>query len=118
MTDIKIPMPEESWVWTPVGDLTWGCRAILDERSARKPFLDILWDRQGWVGPRVEDRPHREKLGKMINSALPNFRAMVARRDIPGPAREGEVTIRKVVFKFKARGGYMWVAAGLKEVVK
>jgi hypothetical protein len=97
-----------NWVWTAVGNVTWGCRAILDKRGP-KPYLDILHDRQSWCGGTEEERA---EASKKINNALPTFRKDVERGAVPGASEIGERVIRGITFKYHYRGGYLWVAAG------
>ena len=88
----------------------WGARAILD-LSGRKPYLDLVWDRQSVEG----DVPEQvQLLAHTLNEggALEALRQFVAKDGI-GEEDEGSTQLKGVVFHYRATAGYCYITACL-----
>lgn len=95
----------------------WGARAIFND--GRYPYMDILWDRQGWIG----DGPARFALQQALN----NGAIEAAQRRFKDLTRAGELkpSINElfelyndgrcvIVGNPRASYGYLYLAAWLE----
>jgi hypothetical protein len=110
-----------SWM---AGPALWGARTI-EHDGGQADYLDVVWDRQGFVGPPEHTAPLMEALnGTERNAgALRSFVAAVAKRKVHVPDRARllePVTYETKGVQFHASrqesGGYVYLVARLTPV--